>query len=200
MLQFIAFLIAFQVLVSYFHETFWIPSIPGADPFFLIFSMCRSFPISTAISSTCVTLSFILLATVWILFLFGVFLSSSHILPQKVTNQSMLGTVPSYSFLSAVFLKKLPSFSSNIDCYIFMHLWSVFWSILSSTFTDSLPVSLWHLPSSLKIWVDSQLLFLTVLVFFFSSRVAFLRIFLRYISFAICAAIILLSFSCFCIF
>ena len=67
----------------------------------------------TVISSNYVTLSFILLATVCIHFLLGVFVSSSHIPPQKVTNRSMLGTVPLYSFLSAVFLK-LPSSSSNI--------------------------------------------------------------------------------------
>ena len=62
--QFIAFLSGLHVLVSYFHQRFWIPFIPGVDQFFLFFSMCCSFPMSTVISSSCVTLSFILLATV----------------------------------------------------------------------------------------------------------------------------------------
>ena len=71
--QFIAFLSGLHVLVSFFHQKFWIPSIPSADQFFLFFSMCCSFHTSTVISSTCITLSFILLTTVSIHFPFWCF-------------------------------------------------------------------------------------------------------------------------------
>ena len=175
--QFIAFEGGLRVLVSFFHQKFWIPSIPGADQFFLFFSMCCSFSMSTVISSTCVTLSFILLAAVCIHFIL-VFLCRLPIFhPRKSRIDQCLEPFLCTLSYQLYFWKSYLRLLQTFDCYVFVRLWSMFWSILLSTFADSLPISLWHLLNSLRIWVDSQLLFLTTLVFFSLSVLLFFTFF-----------------------
>ena len=112
----------------------------------------------------------------------------------------MLGTVPLYSFLSAVFLKKLPWSSSNI--WLLHIRASLVCVLINFTFNIhrlSIHFSLTFTKLSENLSWFSAFIFNCISIFY-SFHVAFLRIFLWYILFAICATIILVSFSSFCIF
>ncbi len=87
---------AFQVPLSFFHQKFCIPSIPGADQFFLFVIVN---------SSILVTFALFFSATVLIYRLCEVLVSSSQMPPTNSTNFSIPGTSPLLSLVLLSFCK-----------------------------------------------------------------------------------------------
>ena len=90
---------AFQVPLNFFHQKFWIPSIPGEVQFFLLF--ITFLMVSSLISISCISLIFFLNSSL-IFSIYGcsiVIFSSSHIPPQNSTNLSIARGSPLNSFV-----------------------------------------------------------------------------------------------------
>ena len=156
---------------------------------------------STVISSTCVTLSFILLATVCTHFFFSCFVSPSHIPPHE---SIYAGTFPLYFLLSAVFLKQnFKKVTFVFFKHLILHICGSLVLVLFN-FTFSIRRLSTHFSMTFD-KLSEDLSWLSAFIFdflsiFISFHIAFLHIFLRYISFVICATIILLSCSSFSVF